>query len=305
MAVEAGPGRRAINAMTVTPFTEDGRLDEASLRVLVAGLAEAGVGVYLGSYGTGEGHLLRNEELPRLYGVGVEAAAGRVPVYAAAIGFTDTERVIEQALEAQRLGVDAVQIHPPRPGPIAIRPRPDELARFYADVLGEVRGPVHLTNQVVMSGYALPVELMIHLVTTHTNICALNTSDQSSGASATVVAALAPHVDVYVGVISQLVTTLALGGAGALCFEADVAPVLCTDVVDRFRAGDIDGLQESFRRLLELNAVLSRYQNPRSVKAAMQHLGLPAGYLRRPYLELAADEVAVIARTLDELGITS
>jgi 4-hydroxy-tetrahydrodipicolinate synthase len=305
MATEPGPGRRAINAMAVTPFTDDGRLDEASLRVLVAGLADAGVGVYLGSYGTGEGHLLRDEELPTLYGVGVEAAAGRVPVYAAAIGFTDTDRVIEQALEAQRIGVDAVQIHPPRPGPIAIRPRPDELARFYADVLGELHGPVHLTNQVVMSGYALPVELMIHLVTTYTNIVALNTSDQSSGASATVVAELSSHVDVYVGVISQLVTTLALGGAGALCFEADVAPALCTDVVDRFRAGDVVGLQVAFRRLLALNAVLSRFQNPRSVKAAMHHLGMPAGRLRRPYLELAADEVAVIGRTLDELGITS
>jgi 4-hydroxy-tetrahydrodipicolinate synthase len=305
MTADVGPGRRAINAMAVTPFTEEGRLDEHSLSVLVSQLADAGVGVYLGSYGTGEGHLLREEELPTLYGVGVEAAAGRVPVYAAAIGFTDTDRVIEQALEAQRLGVDAVQIHPPRPGPIAIRPRPDELARFYDDVLGAVQGPVHLTNQVVMSGYALPVELMVHLVTTYTNICALNTSDQSSGASATVVQELAPHVDVYVGVISQIVTTLALGGAGALCFEADVAPVVCMDVVDRFRAGDVDGLQTAFRRLLRLNAVLSRFQNPRSVKAAMHHLGMPAGHLRRPYLPLAADDTAVIARTLDELGITS
>ena len=65
------------------------------------------------------------------------------------------------------------------------------------------------------------------------------------------------------------------------------------------------GLRHSFTRLLQLNAVLSRYQNPRSVKAAMQHLGMPAGALRRPYLALEPDEVAVIGKTLDDLGITS
>jgi 4-hydroxy-tetrahydrodipicolinate synthase len=289
--------------MSVTPFTADGRLDERALAQLVDRYATAGVGVYLGSYGTGEGHLLREREITRIYEIGVEAAAGRTPVYAAAIGFTDTDRVIEQALEAQRIGVDAVQIHPPRPGPIAIRPRPDELACFYEDVLGAVRGPVHLTNQVVMSGYALPLELLDHLVDTYDNVEALNTSDPDAGASATVVRRFAGRVRVYVGVISQLVTTLALGGAGALCYEADVAPELCLDVVRRFEAGDVDGLRREFTRLLELNGVLSRYQNPRSVKAAMHHLGLPAGELRRPYLTLPPADVAAIADTLDALGI--
>jgi 4-hydroxy-tetrahydrodipicolinate synthase len=296
---------RPINAMAVTPFAADGRIDEDALRTLVDGLASADVGIYLGSYGTGEGHLLRPEEIPGLYEVGVEAAAGRVPVYAAAVGFTDTDRVIEQALEAERVGVDAVQIHPPRPGPIAVKPRPDELERFYTDVLSEVRGPVHLTNQVVMSGYALPIDLMIQLVTTYDNVRALNTSDQNAGASAMVVQQLAPHVEVYVGVISQLLTAFALGGAGALCFEADVAPWLCNEVVRCYRAGDIAALEQSFTKLIRLNTVLSKFQNPRSVKAAMRQLGLPAGVLRRPYLELAAREVDEIGAALREIGVSS
>jgi 4-hydroxy-tetrahydrodipicolinate synthase len=298
-------GAPPIHAMAATPFHPDGGIDEAALGTCVAHLAAAGVGIYLGSYGTGEGHLLHDDEIARLYAVGVDAAAGRTPVFAAAIGFTDTDRVIEQAHAALAAGVDAVQIHPPRPGPIAIRPRPNELARFYDDVLHEVTGPVHLTNQVVMSGYALPLDLLEHLVTTYDQVVALNTSDQSSSASAIVVQRLSPHVPVYVGVVSQLVTALALGGAGALCFEADVAPALCLEVVRRFRAGDVEGLRREYTRLLRLNAVLSQYQNPRSVKAAMRHLGLPAGALRRPYLDLEPAEIAAIAAILDELDLTA
>ena len=37
--------------------------------------------------------------------------------------------------------------------------------------------------------------------------------------------------DVYVGIVAQLGTALALGGAGTLCFEADVAPALCAAVI--------------------------------------------------------------------------
>ena len=294
----------AIGAMCVTPFRADGNLDEEALPVLVDRQAQAGTTVYLGSYGTGEGHLLRDDEVRRLYAVGVDAARGRVPVVAAALGFTDTARVVEQALEAEALGVDAVQIHPPRPGPAAIVARPAELERYYAEVLEAVRGPVHLTNQVVMVGHALPAELVEELLDTFgEKIVQLNTTDRDASATAALLLRLADRVPVHVGVVDQLLTALALGGAGALCFEAAVAPDLCTGVVGAYRRGDLPGTSAAFERLLRLNAVLARYQNPRSVKAALRCLGLPAGELRRPYLPLAEDEVADLAAELDRLGL--
>ena len=293
----------AVNAMCVTPFDDGDQLDEDALALIVDGLAAAGVGVYLGSFGTGEGHLLQPAEIDRLYRVGVEAAAGRVPVYGAALGFTSTDQVIDAARAAVAAGVDAVQIHPPRPGPTAIVPRPAELARFYDDVLGAVTTPVHLTNQVVMVGYQVPVPLMAALVAAHPQITAVNTSDPDLASVAALLEAIGGQTDVYVGIIAQLATALTLGGAGALCFEADVAPELCADVVRAYRTGALDGFSAAFHRVLRLNEVLSRFQNPRSVKAAMRLMGLPAGALRRPYLELEADEVDAISAVLTELGL--
>ena len=51
----------AIGAMCVTPFGTDGRIDEPALATLVDRIAASGTTVYLGSYGSGEGHLLRGE----------------------------------------------------------------------------------------------------------------------------------------------------------------------------------------------------------------------------------------------------
>lgn len=288
--------------MCVTPFGDDDRLDERSLRLVLAFLADAGVGVYLGSYGTGEGHLLARDEIRRLYEIGVDEIDGRVPVYAAALGFQRTDEVIELAREAAAMGVTAVQIHPPRPGPIAIRPTGAELDRYYADVLGAVQTPVVLTNQVVMVGYALPTELLSTLLTDHRHVVAINTSDRDPATLTQVLRAVDGRVPVYVGVISQLVSALEAGAAGTLCFEADLVPSLCIGVCDAVAAGDRAGAAERFALLLRLNEVLSRYQNPRSVKAAMEHLGMISrGALRRPYLMLDADARGAIADVVDDV----
>jgi dihydrodipicolinate synthase/N-acetylneuraminate lyase len=293
----------AIGAMCVTPFGADGHIDETALYTLVDRIAASDTTVYLGSYGSGEGHLLHDDEIRLLYSVGVEAAAGRVPVVASALGFSETSRVIEQALEAASLGVDAVQIHPPRPGPTAIVPRRNELEQYYADVFAEVHGPVQLTNQVVMVGYRLPLDLVEALLVSQPNITQLNTSDQDGNAHAALLLRLGHRVPVFTGVISQLVTTLALGGAGSLNFESVVSPPVCHEVVEAFRAGDVSGLRARFSRLLRLNAVLSRFQNPRSLKAALHLIGLPGGELRKPYLALADEEIAEIRSALVDLGL--
>ena len=294
---------RAVNAMSVTPFDERGRLDEDALAQVVDVLASEEVGIYLGSYGTGEGHLLRPREVRRIYEIGVRAAAGRTPVYAAALGFASTERVIEQAQEAAEIGVDAVQIHPPRPAAVAVMPRLAEIERYYADVLTSVHGPIHLSDQVVMTGYRLPGDLLGDLVTAFDAIEAVNVSDPDLGEVSRRLAALGSRVAVRVGIVSQLPTALLLGGQGLLCFEADVAPALCRQVIDAFHAGDLERWSFSFGRLMELNAVLSRAQNPRSVKAAMRVLGLPAGELRRPYLPLDDAQEHEISEALRSLGL--
>jgi 4-hydroxy-tetrahydrodipicolinate synthase len=154
-----------------------------------------------------------------------------------------------------------------------------------------------------MVGCQVSVALMADLVVSHPQVTAVNTFDPDLAGVVALLEAIGDQTEVYVGIIAQLATALTLGGAEVLCFEADVAPGLCSAVVEAYRAGHLDGFGTAFHRLLRLNEVLSRFQNPRSVKAAMRLVGLPAGALRRPYLELEADEVDAIAVVLAELGL--
>jgi 4-hydroxy-tetrahydrodipicolinate synthase len=291
------------HVMTITPFGPDEQLDEAALRSHLQTLAAAGIGVFLGSYGTGEGRILRRDEIRRLYRVGVEELAGRVPFAAAALGLDATEHVIERALEAHELGVETVQIHPPLAGPPSIAPLPRERDRFYADVLGSVTGPVVVSNEVLMVGYSLEPEWMRELIDSYPQIVGINWTDSDPGSLGRLMALVGDRVPVRVGLTAQLPAALALGGEGSVSFEPNVAPELCRSLTDAFAAGDTQAFHERFGQLMQLNAVLARNMTPRSVKAALEHLGRAGTTLRRPYLGLAADAREEIAAILEQLGI--
>ncbi|HEX5325321.1 MAG TPA: dihydrodipicolinate synthase family protein, partial [Acetobacteraceae bacterium] len=70
---------------TTTPFTADGDLDHAAARAQVRWMLEQGVHGIAAGGSTGEGHTLDVDELRRLIGATMEAAAGKVPVIAGII----------------------------------------------------------------------------------------------------------------------------------------------------------------------------------------------------------------------------
>ena len=289
--------------MTVIPFSADGTLDEDALRSHLQYQAAAGVGVYLGSYGSGEGHLLREHEVERIYEIAVEELKGKVPLFAAAIGFTETDYIIHQAKRAAAIGVDAVQIHPPRPGTPLHRPTPPELERFYDDILSSVTTPVHLSNQTAMVSSEVPVAFFAKLVETYDHIEMINNTSQDLSYLVRLLDAIGDKALVSVGMVTQLITTLALGGHGSLCFEPNIAPRLTMSVLAAYRSGDNALALDRFAHLLRLNEILSKYQNPRSLKAALRVLGLPGGFLRRPYLDLDEAAHEDIRATLERLRI--
>ena len=186
---------------------------------------------------------------------------------------------------------------PPRP------PRLLELERYYEDILGAVRTPIHLSNEWFMVGYTVPAELLAAAAADNDHVTAINTSDPDL----TVVAELLEPVDgsvpVHVGLLPQLPTALTLGATGPLGFEATIAPELCLGMLDAFDESRVADFSAAFRKVLALHRGLMRYRNPRSVKAALASVGLPAGAMRRPYLPLAPAETAEIEKLLRELGL--
>ena len=264
-----------IHAMSVTPFAADGALDLDRLRTHLQFLAANGVGVYVASQGSGEGDLLTVDERIAVYDAAATAGVA-VPVVAAGIGLgLRTTTACDLARAAEAAGCDAVQVLGPRPG--AVPPTRAELDTYFRAVIEAVRCDVHVSNNPMLTGYSLPLDLVDGLVADYPHVRVVCVTERSATDLYTYVNVLADHVEVRIGVTGELRASQDLGAHGLLSFEANVLPRLAVAAWEDDRA---------YERLLRLNAALARAGNPRSLKAV-----LDVGPLRDPYLPLSVAEV--------------
>ena len=98
---------RGVIPPVVTPMTEDRAFDRPSFNRNIERLIDAGVNglFFLGS--SGEVAFSTDERRDEIVKAAIEQVAGRVPVLVGCID-TETERVIEHARRAQKLGADAI-----------------------------------------------------------------------------------------------------------------------------------------------------------------------------------------------------
>src|ERR1700757_4953951 len=104
---------RGCGTALVTPFKQDGSIDDTALRSLVAWQVESGIDFLIPCGTTGETPTLSREEWLYVTDVTIEVVAGRVPVVAGATS-NSTHEAVEKAKEvAARPGVNAILTAPP------------------------------------------------------------------------------------------------------------------------------------------------------------------------------------------------
>src|SRR6185503_18822396 len=89
----------------VTPFHQDGSIDEAALRNLVSWQIESGIDFLVPCGTTGETPTLTHEEWLRVIDITIEVAAGRVPILAGATSNNTKEAVAKAQELSSREGV--------------------------------------------------------------------------------------------------------------------------------------------------------------------------------------------------------
>ncbi len=288
--------------MSITPFDQNGAIDERLARAHLRFIGDHGAGAYVASQGSGEGDLLAFDEKVRLYRIAADELHGRVPVAAAGIGLAaSTAQTCALAVAAEAEGLDAVQIIGPRPGPLRLRE--DELEAHFRSVVEAVTCDVHLSNNTALSGYDLPIALVERLVEDYPHVRVVNVSDPRPAELSAYVRQLVDRfgarLEVRVGMVREIVAMHALGAGGVLCFEANVAPALVTGVWEALERGETPMLEP----LLRLNSALARGGNPRSLKAALALVGRDGGALRPPYLPLRAPQLVELEHDLRALGL--
>jgi 4-hydroxy-tetrahydrodipicolinate synthase len=265
-------------------------------------MVAAGVGVYVGGGGSGEGFVLTTAERRRVLEIAAEELRGKVPFRSMGVETRSASEMIEYLEVARSVGVDAAQIYSLDLGHGHL-PTQDEVVEYLIDVLSSTTLPAVLsTHQSV--GYRVAVESIAHVVDRFGHVVGVNSSHGDPAYLGAIVDAVGDRVEVHVGGPLQALTALALGADGFLTSEANLAPALCNSVVAAYEEGTGAELLLAFGRLARLSIALYGAGGIRATKAVLNRLGLPGGYPRKPQLPVADATVDRLMTLIAELQLT-
>ena len=281
-----------------TPFAEDGALDLSLLRSLVEGLNGTGLAGYLALGSNGEAVHLDEDEAESVVRTVREAAAPGMTLLAGT-GRLSTRATIEATRRAAGAGADAALVVTPFffKGSMS----GEALASHFEAVADASPIPVLVYNVPANTGVNAPPSAVARIAA-HPNVVGVKDSAGDVGQLAELVR-LSPAgkgFSVFSGNYGAALPGYAVGAAGAILAAANVAPRECVEIREAFLAGRLEEARSLHLRLLPAaRAVTSQFGVP-GLKVALELLGRPAGFPRRPLLPLAAGPREEVRKILAE-----
>jgi 4-hydroxy-tetrahydrodipicolinate synthase len=160
MGKQAGRVHRGLFAIPVTPFDEQGAIDEASLHRVMQFMVEAGAHGVVTPVNVSEFTTLTEEERQLVTRVAVQECGQHVPVVIGVCARTTAEAV-RLSRYAEEAGADAVIAMPP------YEPHPETeegIVAFYAALAEAVSIPIYIQNHERPIGTPMSAELVARLL---------------------------------------------------------------------------------------------------------------------------------------------
>ena len=284
----------------ITPFNKDGSVDFAAFRTLLAFHKDNGTSAILIMGSTGESSMLSQQEKQQII---VECAKMKTPDMPIFFGCTgnNTEATIATVKFAKDNGADGAILA----APAYICAPEDDIERFFLDVADATDLPLGIYNNPPRVKSDLHWDHLLRIFK-HPNYVVHKESTARVGQVAQVLAGK-PTVSVMCcdsPNLGLVVPTMSLGGHGTANMTGNVAPAeLATISTPWASYAEAENFKTTYLRLLPLLHFTYSAINPVAVKSLMKALGLPAGDLRKPLTNLAAEQLAKGIRIIQELGL--
>jgi 4-hydroxy-tetrahydrodipicolinate synthase len=291
---------RGCHVPLVTPFLEDGSIDEAGLRRLVNHLIEVEKVDGLVPCGTtGESPTLSHEEHGRVIEIVVEETRRRVPVIAGT-GSNSTREAIEMTLHAEKVGADAtLQVCP-----YYNKPTQEGLKEHFKAIAKATKLPIILYNIPGRTGRNMEPETILELAEIENIVGLKDASGDITQTMRILEGTRNRQKPFYVlsGEDALTFSIMALGGHGVICAVGNVIGREYREMVHLMLEGRYAEAREIHYRTLPVVRALFLETNPVPVKEAMNMMGLPAGPLRLPLTPMKPANREILRKALQDLG---
>jgi 4-hydroxy-tetrahydrodipicolinate synthase len=282
----------------VTPFHQDGSLDEAALRNLVAWQVESGIDFLIPCGTTGETPTLTRDEWLRVIDITVEVVAGRVPIVAGATS-NSTQEAVEKAREVgSRPGVNAILTA----SPYYNKPTQEGQYRHFKAIAEAVDKPLILYNVPGRTSANIEPATLARLAEVP-NILGVKEASGNMTQIAEVLNAVPESFRVFSGDDAITLPVIALGGVGIISVASNEIPAEMAAMTRAALNNDWTTARSIHRKYLPLMQANFIESNPLPVKAALAMMGRLEEVYRLPLLPMRRDTRSKLQKIATEVGL--
>lgn len=281
----------------VTPMTEDGGVDDASLKRLVEFHIEQGTDALVAVGTTGESATLDEDEHCHVIKLVVDTVAGRMPVIAGT-GANCTREAIHLTRRAQQLGVDACLLVTPYYN----KPTQEGLYLHYKAIAEAVDIPQILYNVPGRTACDMLPETVGRLAAIK-NIVGVKEATGKLERVKQIRDLTGDDFALYTGDDASSREFCLLGGNGSITVTGNVAPKLLHEMLAAALRGDAETAASIDAKLSGLHTGLFIQSNPIPVKWAVAEMGLMGKGIRLPLTWLSAECHEAVRGAMRQAGI--
>jgi 4-hydroxy-tetrahydrodipicolinate synthase len=290
---------RGCGTALVTPFRQDGSIDDVALRNLVAWQVESGIDFLIPCGTTGETPTLSHDEWLQVIDTTIEVVAGRVPIVAGATS-NSTNDAVEKAKEvAARPGVDAILTA----SPYYNKPTQEgQYRHFKAIAEGSGDKPIILYNVPGRTGANIEPATLARLAEIP-NIAGVKEASGNMTQVAEAINSVPETFLVFSGDDAVTLPVIALGGVGIISVASNEIPQEMAALTRAALNNDwatARGIHRKYLALMQANFIES---NPLPVKAVLAMMGKIEENYRLPLLPMRRDTRSKLQKIAMEAGL--
>lgn len=283
----------------ITPFKDDGSLDEDTYASLVERQIKSGIAGIVPCGTTGESPTLSLDEHEHVIDVAVELAKGKCTVIAGA-GSNCTREATRLSVHAEQAGADAIL----SVNPYYNKPSQLGLYKHFKTIADAIKIPVVLYNIQGRTGVNLETETLLQLEKECSNVIAVKEASGNLDQMQDVINKTQDGFSVLSGDDGIVVDLIKAGGDGVISVASNIIPEQMNELVQlslNKKFDEADALNEKLQKLFNVMFIET---NPIPIKTAMAMKGLCKETFRLPLCELSTDQNRqTLEATLKELGI--
>jgi len=291
---------RGCGTALVTPFSQDGAVDENALRNLVAWQVESGIDFLVPCGTTGETPTLTHDEWLRVIDLTIEVVAGRVPIVAGATSNSTQEAVAKAKEVASRAGVNAILTA----SPYYNKPTQEGQYRHFRAIAEAVDKPVILYNVPGRTSANLEPSTLARLSEV-ANIAGVKEASGNMTQIAEALNVVPETFLVFSGDDAVTLPVIALGGVGVISVASNEIPREMAEMTRAALNNDWNAARAIHRKYLPLMQANFIESSPLPVKAVLTMMGKIEEVYRLPLLPMRRDTRSKLQKIATDTGLIS